>query len=155
MEKSFNICVVYDTKRGSTTHLANWVKEGFKESKTDLSTDVKRVHEVKKFDYDLFIIGSPIYWEKPLKTVVEFLLNNQDKLREKKVALFIVCMAQLFGKHTQKYIQRRYLKPLEEKTSGYIVKTGVFKGWLKKPDYNEKERVINWVKEIISSLETN
>ena len=66
------VCIIYDTKRGSTTYFAKWIKEGFEEIKADLDVDVKRVNEVENFDYELFVIGSPIYWERPLKTLSIF-----------------------------------------------------------------------------------
>lgn len=138
------VCIVYDTKRerGATKHIVSWMEEGLKAN--SIQVDVKRVMEVENFNYDLFIIGSPIYWERPMKSVLNFLDTNRENFRNKRVAIFIVCMAQLFGKHTEKYIRNRYLKPLEEKLSGSLVKKGIFKGWLKKPNYAQAKMIKDW-----------
>jgi len=37
------------------------------------------------------------------------------ELRDKKIAIFIVCIAQMFGKPTERYIKIHYLRPLEKK----------------------------------------
>ncbi len=58
-------CIIYDTIRGSTLYFAKWIKDELE--KSGIETDVKKVNEVDSFNYDLFIIGSPIYWERPLK----------------------------------------------------------------------------------------
>jgi len=144
------ICIIYDTKRGSTTFFANWLRETFQEA--GISADVKKAAELENFDYDLFIVGSPIYYEKPLKSIVNFLSANEEILQTKKLAVFVVCMAQLFGKTTKKYIKNRYLKSLEKKVSGTLLGKIAFRGWLKKPNYNEKKNVENWAKYLIDAL---
>jgi len=145
-------CIIYDTKRGSTTYFVKWIKEGFEEIKADLDVDVKRVNEVENFDYELFVIGSPIYWERPLKTVIDFLSSNGDRLKDRKIAIFVVCMAQLFGRHTESYVKKRYLMPLEEKVSGKLIGSKAFRGWLKKSNYKEKEKVVEWIRYLAAKL---
>ena len=147
------ICIVYDTKKGSTSHIANWIKEGLSdEDKNESLIDVKLAKDVTNLDYDLFIIGTPIYWERPLKSITNFLTKNKEKLNKKKIAIFIVCMANLFGHLTDKYIQNNYLGSLERIIEGKIIARGVFKGWLRKINYNEKENVIRWAKELAKKL---
>ncbi len=145
------ICIIYDTKRGSTSHIANWIKEGLS-GEDEYLIDVKLVKDVTSLNYDLFIIGTPIYWEKPLKGVIDFLTENKEELKGKKVAIFIVCMANLFGHFTEKYIQTHYLAPLKREIEGDIIAEGVFKGWLKKINYNEKENIIRWAKELAKKI---
>ena len=142
-------CIIYDTIRGSTLYFAKWIKDELE--KSGIETDVKKVNEVDSFNYDLFIIGSPIYWERPLKSVISFLDNHKLELRDKKIAIFIVCIAQMFGKPTERYIKIHYLRPLEKKVSNLIIESGIFKGWLKTPNFNEREKVKNWVRRLISS----
>lgn len=146
------ICIVYDTKRqrGATVHIVQWMLEELK--KMSINADAKRVDEVDSFDYDVFIVGLPIYYEKPMKSVVDFLQKNKDKLSSKKVAVFIVCLATSLGKLASWYVKRRYLKPLEKSAGRSLVKSGVFKGWIRKPNYSEKERVVKWIRELISSI---
>jgi menaquinone-dependent protoporphyrinogen oxidase len=145
--KILKVCIIYDTKRGSTKQIAEWMKEGLMDAR--ILVDLKKVDRVDNFAYDLFVIGSPIYWEKPLKSVVNFLSENKDKFKGKKVAVFVVCLAKLFGHFTDRHVKNHYLKPLEEEILDSLVKRGVFKGWLKKPDYNEKKNVIKWIREVV------
>ena len=147
MREKLKVCIIYDTKRGSTERIVEWMKEGLMGA--GISADLKKVDRVDNFDYDFFIIGSPIYWEKPLKSVVNFLSENKDKFKGKKFAIFVVCLAKLFGHFTERHVKNHYLKPLEEKVSGSLIKSGVFKGWLKKPSYSEKKNVIKWIREVV------
>ena len=142
------VCIAYDTRRGSTTVIVNWMKEALKSKKT-FNIDVKRAYEIDTLDYDMFIVGSPIYWEKPLGSVVNFLATNEETLKNKMVAVFIVCMAQVFGGLTTHYIKRHYLKPLEEHTPSLFIESGIFRGWLKKPNLNERKNIINWIERLI------
>ncbi len=111
--KILKVCIIYDTKRGSTKQIAEWMKEGLMDAR--ILVDLKKVDRVDNFAYDLFVIGSPIYWEKPLKSVVNFLSENKDKFKGKKVAVFVVCLAKLFGHFTDKHVKNHYLKPLKKK----------------------------------------
>lgn len=79
--------VLYDSKYGSTESTANWIAEGIREK---CATDVEKVSNVKTLDYDLIVIGSPIYGGKPLDTVANFLKKNRSALMGKKVAVFAV-----------------------------------------------------------------
>ncbi|MCP4757063.1 MAG: hypothetical protein GY866_39880, partial [Proteobacteria bacterium] len=44
-------------------------------------------------NYDVVIIGSPIYYGKWLAEIPEFVENNLERLNEIPVACFITCMA--------------------------------------------------------------
>ena len=61
-------------------------------------------------------------------------------------------MANFFGHFTDRYIQNHYLAPLERKIEGKIIAKGVFKGWLKNINYNERENVIRWAKELVKKI---
>jgi len=146
------VCIIYDTKRGSTEQIATWMMEELK-GFDEIKVEMKRPSEISNFDYDLFIIGSPIYWEKPMKSVVDFLSSNRDNFKDKKVAIFVVCIAEIFGKSTEKYIKNHYLKTLEENVSGSLIKSKSFKGWLRKPDYRQEKNVKKWVREVMKKYE--
>ncbi|WP_206205329.1 hypothetical protein [Thermococcus sp. LS2] len=49
--------------------------------------------------------------EIEIRSVLEFLEGHQEELKDKRVAVFVVCMAELFGHFTRKYIQKHYLQP--------------------------------------------
>ncbi|NUU98530.1 flavodoxin domain-containing protein [Marinitoga sp. 1138] len=145
------ICVIYDTKKNSTKVFSKWIKEDIQQHNIDV--DIFKYNEFNnKYDYDLFIIGSPIYYEKPLKGIMNFLEENSSILKEKKTAVFIVCMAQLFGKATEKYIKNHYLRPLEEKVGDLVVESGVFWGWIRKINEKDRDKVKKWANEIVKKL---
>jgi len=73
----------------------------------DHNADIRKPSEVDNFGCELFIVGSPIYYEKPMRSVVYFLRSTSEKLSKNKVALFVICMAKLFGGHSLKYINKR------------------------------------------------
>jgi len=81
-----NNLLVYDTKYGSTEIIARWISE--------LADDieVKKPDEVKSINkYSKIIIGSPDYDDSPLKSIVNFMENFKEELKEKKIAIFVVC----------------------------------------------------------------
>ncbi|MEX2704332.1 MAG: flavodoxin domain-containing protein [Candidatus Freyrarchaeum guaymaensis] len=145
-----NVCIVYDTKREkrATRQIVEWMAEELG-AVEDLRVSVKRPWEVESFHYDLFVVGSPIYYEKPLKSVVEFLASNREKLKQKKVAVFILCWAEKLGKLAKRYVKKRYLKPLEREVSDSLIMSGVFRGWLHNPDTKQRELCTNWIREVV------
>ncbi|MCD6457368.1 MAG: hypothetical protein J7K82_00830 [Thermoproteales archaeon] len=145
-----HVCIVYDTKqeKGATKQIVEWMMEELK-TISDIRVDVKRPWEVENFDYDLFVVGSPIYWEKPMKSIVNFLSFNRDNLKNRKVAVFILCLAEAFGKYTKGYIEAQYLKPLEKEVLNSLIESGVFRGWLRNPDYRQKQICSKWIRKVI------
>ena len=81
--------------------------------------------------------------------MVNFLSENKERFKGKKVAVFVVCLAKLFGHLTDRHVKNHYLKPLEEKVLGSLVKSSIFKGRLKKPSYDKKKNVIKWIREVV------
>ncbi|HDO19340.1 MAG TPA: hypothetical protein ENG74_01290 [Thermoplasmatales archaeon] len=147
------VVIVYDTKRGSTKQIVDWMVEELKSIGIEVSS--MRPNEVDTLDCDLIVVGSLIYWEKPLKSITDFLRANQDVLREKNMAVFVVCMAQIFGKHTDRYIERRYVGTLKKVSSGKIIETCAFRGWLTRVDYNQREKIKNWIRRVVGTLNPN
>ncbi len=97
-----------------------------------------RAADAGAVDCDLFIIGSPIYYEKPMKTVLDFIETHRENLKGKPVAVFVICMAQLFGNPTKRHIDKYYIAPLVDRLPEKPVDIAVFKGWLRKSDYGQK-----------------
>ncbi len=102
------ILIVYETRRGSTGKIASYMAQRLTELGHQVQT--ARASENPSPDgWDAVIAGSPAYYEKPLKPVVDWLRANREKLKDKPVCLFIVCMAQKFGHPFKSYVYRRYL----------------------------------------------
>lgn len=146
------IYIVYDTrrKRSATRQLAEWMKEYLEEK--GYIVEIKKPYEIRDFNYDLFIIGSPIYYEKPMKSIINFLSKNKDSLKDKRIAIFVVCIAEIFGKYTMKYINDKYLKPLVMELLAKPITTCIFRGWLYRVDLKQKDACIRCIENILSSI---
>lgn len=94
------ILIVYDSKHGTTEKICRWIKEGVGDA------TLLRVNNVLTLDYDLIIVGSPIYFGKPLKSVLRFLADKMAQLKDKRVTPFVVCI-----RNGKKYLEKlkRYL----------------------------------------------
>ena len=100
-----HVLVVYDTVYGSTGQIAGWIAErlnGF----ADVAATAARVSENPNLaDYDVVIIGSPIYRnDRILESIKGFVTKNNAALAEKKVGIFVVALdtggAYYFGRLT-------------------------------------------------------
>jgi menaquinone-dependent protoporphyrinogen IX oxidase len=121
--------IAYDSKYGTTKTIAQWLAEGL-----GVDCVIKNVSEIEHCNYDLIVIGSPIYTDEPLKSVVTFLDDNCEELKEKKVALFIV-YDKLLAQKLEKY---------EEMLKGHcpaeLVGIGVFGGYFDVNRLTEHDR---------------
>jgi len=78
--------IVYDSKHGATEKVSSWIKEGIGDA------DICNVNNVSSLNYDLILVGSPIYFGKPLKSVISFLDDKRDELKNKRIIPFVVCI---------------------------------------------------------------
>lgn len=114
------ILIVYDTKGGTTGEIIGWIKEGAESQ--GAYVDTKMAGTVKSLDYDLIVVGTPIYNERPMKSIRDFL--RREDLRNMRVALFVVCFAGVFG--MRNFMVRRYLEELRRLCTGSVVKQTSF-----------------------------
>jgi menaquinone-dependent protoporphyrinogen oxidase len=142
-----NNLLVYDTKYGSTGIIAGWISEEMKD------IEVKKASEVTSIkDYSLIVIGSPDYDDKPLESISKFIEKFKEELKQKKIAIFVVCNdleeaeyqgKQIGGKYNLEILKRELPKEnivLEE------VLGGVFNP--KILDEKDQDRIINFFKEM-------
>jgi menaquinone-dependent protoporphyrinogen oxidase len=114
------ILIVFDTKGGSTKEIIQWIRDGA--ASKGAQVDVKSPNAVTSLDYDLIVVGTPIYDDRPMVSVQHFL--EAGRLHDKKLALFVVCFAGIFG--MRNFMVRKYLDELREKCSGVVVKQTSF-----------------------------
>ena len=102
--------ICYDTKYGSTTEICHYIKLGM-----EMNADIKNISEVNSFDYDLIIIGSPIFIGKPMKSIEDFIVANYGNLKNRKVAIFVTCwaMATKYGASSDEFLEqlKKHLPP--------------------------------------------
>lgn len=114
------ILIVFDTKGGSTREIIQWIREGA--ASKGAHVDVQGPNAVTSLDYDLIVVGTPIYDDKPMRSVRRFL--RTESLHNKKLALFVVCFAGIFG--MRNFMVRKYLEELRESCAGVVVKQTSF-----------------------------
>ena len=136
------VCIVYDSKHGTTEKVAEAIKEAIEKY---VNVKVRRVSEVATFKgCELVIIGAPIYYERPLKSILEFLEEHSSELENKKTAIFIICFAVAFGSLVRWHIQNHYIKPLMERIPGEVIDTLVLKGGIGNVSEDETEKAKRW-----------
>ncbi|OUD14131.1 flavodoxin domain-containing protein [Thioflexithrix psekupsensis] len=85
------ILLTYASRGGSTQGVAHAI--GAELVKQGLTLDIRYLLDVKDIKpYDVVIIGAPIRMGHWLSEAQQFLTVHQNVLKNKKVALFVVCM---------------------------------------------------------------
>jgi len=64
------ILIVYDTKGGTTGEIIQWIREGA--ASKGARVDVKSPNTVTSLDYDIIVVGSPIYNDRPMRSIRHF-----------------------------------------------------------------------------------
>jgi menaquinone-dependent protoporphyrinogen oxidase len=82
--------IVYASKYGFTEKCANLISKELN-NQADL-INLKKVKSINLSEYDKVIIGGSIYIGKIQKEVTKFCTKNLDKLKEKRIGLFICAM---------------------------------------------------------------
>ncbi len=145
------VCIVYESRRGSTEKVARAMLEAVGE-RAEVRT-VRASENPNIEDCDLIIVGAPIYYERPLPEVKEFLLSRNG-LEGKTVAVFILCIADRFGKLGKKYTERRYLRMMTEHIRGRIIAIKVFDGWILGENEETIEEAKDWIKRVLDAFES-
>ena len=121
--------IAYDTRYGTTTTIARWLCEAIAED-----CDIANVADVASLDYDLIVIGSPIYTDAPLSSVTQFLHDHGEALKQKNVALFFVYDELLSEK------SETYAEELREYAPAHVLAVGIFGGYFDISVLNEHDR---------------
>ena len=142
-------CALYDTKRGSTRKIVEWIaevlrKEGFE---VRLFTPRDEVPE----DCSFFIVASPVYYERPLKSVLEY-VKEHEEFRGKKAFALIICTV---PKALEDYAKRMYLAPLVkalEEAGAEVVGAFLLPGWIVRPSEECEAKAKEVVREMVALL---
>lgn len=96
-----NTLIVYASKYGCTEKCANLISKELND-KVEL-INLKKAKEINISQYDKVIIGGSIYIGKIQKEVTEFCTKYLDKLKEKRIGLFVCCMEEGEAMNTELY----------------------------------------------------
>jgi menaquinone-dependent protoporphyrinogen oxidase len=86
-ELIMKIQIVYYSRYGSAKEIAYKIKDKLK------ADSISDITDLKSITGDLLIVGSSIYAERPDKKITDLLLDKEGLLKDKKIALFVVCLA--------------------------------------------------------------
>ena len=129
--------VVYYSKYASTREIANGIG---KRLGTDKIRDVREPGEITG---DLVIVGSGIYYEQPGKEILRLLRDEEGRLKDREVALFVVCVAKetAFVRGVE-VGGPLYLRRMEEALGRAPLAGKIFGGRMILSELEEKERII-------------
>ncbi len=139
------VCIVYSTKRKkATVQVVEWLKAAFESN--GLEAEVGKPEEINTQDCDLFVLGTSVYAGAVQEPILAFVNQNQDLLREKPVATFVVCKEVKTPEcHMNLVVEKLPKEPMTwTNFEGYVMRKGGFRKQQSKADI--------WVKEIIGLL---
>lgn len=80
--------ICYASKYGSTLDVCEDIKRGM-----EGNVRIRHISEVDRFDYDIIVIGSPVFIGKPMQSMIDFIVSNESNFRDKNLAIFVTCWA--------------------------------------------------------------
>ena len=106
--------------------------------------------------FDLIVLGSPIYYERPMKSVTEFIDRNKG-LAGFKVAVYITCFvaSREVPSPIRNFVIRKYLGSILKHVRGEVVASKAFKGWWRSRDEHVLEECIEWCRELVRVVTSN
>jgi len=102
-------------------------------------------------NFDLIVVGTPIYYEHPMKSILEFIDKNGG-LKGLKVAVFITCLAasKKIPSPIRNTAIQRYLNSILKRVKGEVIVSKAFKGWLQSPDLSVLEECAEWSEVVLA-----
>ena len=113
--------IAYATKHGVTEKCAFALKAALPGG-ADLVNLKERTPDLQK--YDIVILGASVYAGMPRKQVKAFAANHAAELKQKKLGLFLCCMAG--GEQAEKQLDAAYTPELRKAASAQGVLGGGF-----------------------------
>jgi len=138
--------VIYGTKYGSTREVAQAIADGLGADIAGASTEP----DIR--EYDLVVIGSPIYGNDYYYTVMDYIKAFRSDLKQKKIAAFITAAADwipqpgLTGEYDETLpTQHEYAEGLGQLTGGDVIACRGFGGRLVPEQLDEADRaMLEW-----------
>lgn len=104
--------VIYSSKYGATEKCATILKDKLGEECTLANIELES-HPALDL-YDTVVIGSSIYAGKMRSEIISFIKNNEEKLKEKNIGVFLCCKDQ--GSEAISYIAQNLPAWVSEKS---------------------------------------
>ncbi len=103
--------------------------------------------------YDLVVVGSPVYYERPMPSVIDYLVRHGG-LEGVRVAVFITCFAasKRVPRPFREAVAGHYIAQILKHVKGEVTAVKAFKGWLRKPDASMLKECGEWGRELAKVL---
>ncbi len=125
--------IVFATKYGTTEKAASLIKDNLPGA---VVCDLRKNPDPRLEEFDLVVIGGPIYAGKIHRAIKKFCRKNLEALLRKKTALFICCMYE--GEKAEQQFRDAYTEKLRQSTS----LSAIFGGELSLEKLNFLERFV-------------
>ena len=139
--------IIYDSRHeaGATRTIAECIANTLREGGIEATLCRPKDPCPDPRDFDLIVVGTPIYYERPMKSVLEFIDRN-DGLVGLKVAVFITCFAasKKVPAPIRNAVIRRYLNSVLKHVKGEAVASKAFRGWLRGPNPGVLKECVEW-----------
>jgi len=122
--------VIYGTRWGGTTVIAQKISEVLKQEGYDVDVADAKKQKPQIISYDLIIIGSGIRADKWTRHTVNFLEKNAELLRTKNTALFVSCQMADREPQAREKAESMYLQKTAEAYELKPLSYGFFGGFL-------------------------
>jgi menaquinone-dependent protoporphyrinogen oxidase len=127
--------IIYVSKHGTTEKITQMIKKEI--NGADL-INLKKKSDFDLSKYDLIILGGSIYLGSISSILKRFIKKNIEKIYEKKIALFIVCIFE--GEIAKKQFDDNFPELLRKKS----IANGFFGGELVTSKLSTIEKIIVW-----------
>ncbi|MCK5301800.1 MAG: hypothetical protein KAJ96_01560 [Candidatus Thorarchaeota archaeon] len=142
------VCIVSDSKRGATRRIVHWMVEALEEIE-GIEVVTKGPERTEPFDHDLLVLGSPIYFERPMKSMAEFVVTTAYSMHSQRVAVFILGWAKSVYQRAEKHIEKSYFGPLVKGFSDELLSKHMFRGWVLKKDPAQENESKEWILRVV------
>ena len=123
--------VIYGTRWGGTVKIAESIEQVLTKEGFDVDIiDAKKKRKILSSSYELFIVGSGIRADKWTKETINFLQENAELLKTKRVALFVSCQMVERQDQARENAKKQYLENVAEQHGFSPVSLGYFGGFL-------------------------
>jgi len=144
--------IIHDSKReaGATHAIAECIANALREDGVEATLCRPKDPCPNPRNFDLIVVGTPIYYERPMRSVLEF-IDRSDGLGGLKVAVFITCFAasKKIPAPIRNAVIGRYLNSVLKHVKGEVVASKAFKGWLRDPGPSVLKECAEWGKTLV------
>ena len=109
--------IIYESKYGTTEKIAKYLSLVLGPAKYCKTTEFNGEYK----DFNLIILGSPIYTGKIVPKISDFIEKNIDWLKTKKIALFCTCISSKDGDENLIKLEKTLRNVLTKKALGGIL----------------------------------